>query len=153
MRVKGYKKLITTVGKILGGEPQDIIDEEEGLIYVGGLWELVHPRHVDESDEALAPDLKAELLENPRKIGSANLLYVQNMIEKYWQDNPVVITKKLPPTSNVVNKEECVKAFTTHVLDELVQERLVRIIPDIKRKQVLKLVVDNTEKEDRNVAI
>ena len=81
MRVKGYKKLITTVGKILGGEPQDIIDEEEGLIYVGGLWELVHPRHVDESDEALAPDLKAELLENPRKIGSANLLYVQNMIE------------------------------------------------------------------------
>ncbi len=32
MRVKGYKKLITTVGKILGGEPQDIIDEEEGLM-------------------------------------------------------------------------------------------------------------------------
>ena len=70
----GYKKLLIKVEEILEDTPQDIVDEEEGVVYTGGLWELVSPRDVNTEDESLSDSLKAELLENPRKIGSANLM-------------------------------------------------------------------------------
>tara|TARA_R110000744_G_scaffold15538_1_gene43239 strand:+ start:2233 stop:2751 length:519 start_codon:yes stop_codon:yes gene_type:complete len=153
MKIKknGYKNLLIKVEEILEDTPQDIVDEEEGIIYTGGLWELVSPRDINE-DESISDSLKAELLENPRKIGSANLMYVQTLVEKYCENNPTVFTK-LPKTANVVSIDECVKSFTTHVLDELIEEKKVRVMPHIKREQSFKLVVDNTQEETSNVSI
>ena len=148
----GYKKLLIKVEEILEDTPQDIVDEEEGVVYTGGLWELVSPRDVNTEDESLSDSLKAELLENPRKIGSANLMYVQTLLEKYCKSNPMILTK-LPKTANVVSPDECVKSFTSHVLDELIEEKIVRIMPHIKRKQSIKLVIDNTLGETSNVAV
>ena len=91
------------------------------------------------------------MIDNPRKIGSANLLYAQDLIEKYCINNPAYVNK-LPKTSNVVSIEDCVKAFYTHILDELVDEKVVRVMPHIKREQSIKLVVDNTREETANVA-
>ena len=150
----GYKNLLTKVEEILEDTPQDIVDDEEGIVYTGGLWELVSPRDVnfDDDDEVLSDSLKAELIENPRKIGSANLMYVQNLIETYCTSNPIVV-KKLPKTANIVSMDECVKSFTSHVLDELIEEKIVRVMPHIKREQSIKLVVDNTRKETSNGAV
>ena len=78
-------------------------------------------------------------------------MYVQDLIEKYCDNNPAYVNK-LPKTSNVVSIEDCVKAFYTHILDELVKEKIVRVMPHIKREQSIKLVVDNTRKEKSNVA-
>ena len=149
----GYKNLLTKVEEILEDTPQDIVDDEEGIVYTGGLWELVSPRDVnfDDDDEVLSDSLKAELIENPRKIGSANLMYVHTLLEKYCKSNPIVITK-LPKTANIVSPEECVNSFTSHVIDELIKERIVRVMPHIKREQSFKLVIDNTRKEKSNVA-
>ena len=154
MKIKknGYKNLLIKVEEILGDNPQDIVDDEEGVIYTGGLWELVSPRNIDTEDESISESLKAELLENPRKIGSANLMYVQTLVEKYCKSNPTVFTK-LPKTANVVSLDECVKSFTTHVLDELIEEKKVRVMPHIKREQSIKLVIDNTQEETSNVSI
>ena len=154
MKIKknGYKNLLIKVEEILGDNPQDIVDDEEEVIYTGGLWELVSPRNVNMEDESISESLKAELLENPRKIGSANLLYVNELVEKYCTSNPTVLTK-LPKAANVVTLDECVKSFTTHVLDELIEEKIVRVMPHIKREQSIKLVVDNTQKETSNVSI
>ena len=103
MKIKknGYKNLLIKVEEILGDNPQDIVDDEEEVIYTGGLWELVSPRNVNMEDESISESLKAELLENPRKIGSANLMYVQTLVENYCKSNPTVFTK-LPKTANVV---------------------------------------------------
>ena len=154
MKIKknGYKNLLIEVEEILGDNPQDIVDDEEEVIYTGGLWELVSPRNVNMEDESISESLKAELLENPRKIGSANLLYAQTLVENYCKSNPTVFTK-LPKTANVVSLDECVKSFTTHVLDELIEEKKVRVMPHIKREQSFKLVVDNTQEETSNVSI
>ena len=143
----GYKKLLNKVSTILEDDPQDIIDEEQGLIYAGGLWELVHPRIIKDNDTSLSDSLKEEIIDNPRKIGSANLMYVQDLIEKYCEQNPSTVKK----TSNVVSLEECVKMFTSHILDDLIEEKIVRVMPHIKREQSIKLVVDNTRKETANV--
>ena len=150
----GYKNLLTKVEEILEDTPQDIVDDEEGIVYTGGLWELVSPRDVnfDDDDEVLSDSLKAELIENPRKIGSANLMYVHTLLEKYCKSNPIVITK-LPKIANIVSPEECVNSFTSHVIDELIKERIVRVMPHIKREQSIKLVVDNTRKETSNGAV
>ena len=83
MKKNGYEKLLRKVLEILEDNPQDIVDEDEGVIYTGGLWELVSPRNIDTDDESISETLKAELQENPRKIGSANIMYVQNLIETY----------------------------------------------------------------------
>ena len=154
MKIKknGYKNLLIKVEEILGDNPQDIVDDEEEVIYTGGLWELVSPRNVNMEDESISESLKAELLENPRKIGSANLMYVQNLIETYCTSNPIVV-KKLPKTANIVSMDECVKSFTSHVLDELIEEKIVRVMPHIKREQSIKLVVDNTREETSNVSV
>ena len=152
MKKNGYEKLLRKVLEILEDNPQDIVDEDEGVIYTGGLWELVSPRNVNTEDESLSETLKAELQENPRKIGSANLMYVQNLIETYCTSNPIVV-KKLPKTANIVSMDECVKSFTSHVLDELIEEKIVRVMPHIKREQSIKLVVDNTREETSNVSV
>ena len=152
MKKNGYEKLLRKVLEILEDNPQDIVDEDEGVIYTGGLWELVSPRNIDTDDESISDTLKAELQENPRKIGSANLMYVQNLIETYCTSNPIVV-KKLPKTSNIVSMDECVKSFTSHVLDELIEEKIVRVMPHIKREQSIKLVVDNTREETSNVSV
>jgi len=151
IRKNGYRKLLKRVSYILEDNPQDIVDDDEGLIYTGGLWELVSPRQIDEEDESIPDSLKEEIIDNPRKIGSANLMYVQDLIEKYCVTNPTYVNK-LPKTSNVVSLEACVKAFTTHILDELIEEKIVRVMPHIKREQSIKLVVDNTREEKSNVA-
>ena len=151
IRKNGYQKLLKRVSHILEDNPQDIVDDDEGLVYTGGLWELVFPREIDEEDDSLSDSLKEEIFDNPRKIGSANLMYVQDLIEKYCDNNPAYVNK-LPKTSNVISVEECVKAFTTHILDELIEEKIVRVMPHIKREQSIKLVVDNTRKEKSNVA-
>ena len=151
IKKNGYQKLLKRVSHILEDNPQDIVDDDEGLVYTGGLWELVSPRKIDEEDESLSDSLKEEIIDNPRKIGSANLMYVQDLIEKYCDNNPAYVNK-LPKTSNVISVEECVKAFTTHILDELIEEKIVRVMPHIKREQSIKLVVDNTRKEKSNVA-
>jgi len=152
MKKNGYEKLLRKILKILEDNPQDIVDEDEGVIYTGGLWELVSPRNIDTDDESISETLKAELQENPRKIGSANLMYVQNLIETYFTSNPIVV-KKLPKTANIVSMDECVKSFTSHVLDELIEEKIVRVMPHIKREQSIKLVVDNTREETSNVSV
>jgi len=152
MKKNGYEKLLRKVLEILEDNPQDIVDEDEGVIYTGGLWELVSPRNIDTDDESISETLKAELQENPRKIGSANLMYVQTLLEKYCKSNPMILTK-LPKTANVVSLDECVKSFTTHVLDELIEEKIVRVMPHIKREQSIKLVVDNTREETSNVSV
>ena len=154
MKIKknDYKNLLIKIEEILEDNPQDIIDDEEGVIYTGGLWELVSPRNVDTEDKSISELLKAELLENPRKIGSANLMYVTELVEKYCKSNPTVFTK-LPKTANVVTLDECVRSFATHVIDELIEEKIVRVMPHIKREQSIKLVVDNTQKETSNVSI
>lgn len=151
IRKNGYRKLLKRVSHILEDNPQDIVDDDEGLIYTGGLWELVSPRQIDDEDEAISDSLKEEIIDNPRKIGSANLMYVQDLIEKYCNNNPAYVNN-LPKTSNVVSLEACVKAFTTYVLDELIEEKIVRVMPHIKREQSFKLVIDNTRKEKSNVA-
>ena len=151
IKKNGYQKLLKRVSYILEDDPQDIVDEDEGITYTGGLWELASPRQIDDEDESISDFLKEEIIDNPRKIGSANLLYVQDLIEKYCVNNPAYVSK-LPATSNVVTLEACVKAFTTHVLDELVEEKIVRVLPHIKREQSIKLIVDNTRKEKSNVA-
>ena len=74
-------------------------------------------------------------------------MYVQDLIEKYCEQNPSTVKK----TSNVVSLEECVKMFTSHILDDLIEEKIVRVMPHIKREQSIKLVVDNTRKETANV--
>ena len=148
----GYKKLLIKVEEILEDTPQDIVDDEKGVIYTGGLWELVSPRDVNTEDESLSDSLKVELLENPRKIGSANLMYAHTLLEKYCKSNPIVLTN-LPKTANVVSLEECVRSFTSHVIDELIEEKIVRIMPHIKRKQSIKLVIDNTQEETSNVSV
>ena len=150
-RKNGYHKLIQRITHILEDNPQDIVDDDEGFIYTGGLWELVSAREINEEDDSMSDSLKEELNDNPRKIGSANLLYVQDLVEKYCINNPAYVSK-LPKTSNVVSMEDCVKAFYTHILDELVEEKVVRIMPHIKREQSIKLVVDNTREEKANVA-
>ena len=152
MKKNGYEKLLRKVLEILEDNPQDIVDEDQGVIYTGGRWELGSPRNVNTEDESLSETLKAELLENPRKIGSANLMYVQNLIETYCTSNPIVV-KKLPKTANIVSMDECVKSFTSHVLDELIEEKIVRVMPHIKREQSIKLVVDNTREETSNVSV
>ena len=152
MKKNGYEKLLRKVLEILEDNPQDIVDDDEGLVYTGGLWELVFPREIDEEDESISNSLKEEMIDNPRKIGSANLMYVQDLIEKYCDNNPAYVNK-LPKTSNVISLEACVKAFTTHVLDELIEEKIVRVMPHIKREQSIKLVVDNTRKETSNGAV
>ena len=152
IRKNGYRKLLKSVSHILEDNPQDIVDDDEGLVYTGGLWELVFPREIDEEDESISDSLKEEMIDNPRKIGSANLMYVQDLIEKYCVTNPAYVNK-LPKTSNVICVEECVKAFTTHILDELIEEKIVRVMPHIKREQSIKLVVDNTREEKSNVSI
>ena len=152
MKKNGYEKLLRKVLEILEDNPQDIVDEDEGVIYTGGLWELVSPRNIDTDDESISETLKAELQENPRKIGSANLMYVQNLIETYCTSNPIVV-KNLPKTANIVSMDECVKSFTSHVLDELIEEKIVRVMPHIKREQSIKLVVDNTREETSNVSV
>jgi hypothetical protein len=152
MKKNGYEKLLRKILKILEDNPQDIVDEDEGVIYTGGLWELVSPRNIDTDDESISETLKAELQENPRKIGSANLMYVQNLIETYYTNNPIVV-KKLPKTANIVSMDECVKSFTSHVLDDLIEEKIVRVMPHIKREQSIKLVVDNTREETSNVSV
>ena len=152
MKKNGYEKLLRKILKILEDNPQDIVDEDEGVIYTGGLWELVSPRNIDTDDESISETLKAELQENPRKIGSANLMYVQNLIETYFTSNPIVV-KKLPKTANIVSMDECVKSFTSHVLDDLIEEKIVRVMPHIKREQSIKLVVDNTREETSNVSV
>ena len=73
MKKNGYEKLLRKVLEILEDNPQDIVDEDEGVIYTGGLWELVSPRNVNTEDESLSETLKAELLENPRKISSPTM--------------------------------------------------------------------------------
>ena len=83
IRKNGYKRLIKRVSRILADHPQDIVDETEGIVYTGGLWELVSAREIDIDDETIADTIKEEILDNPRKIGSANLMYVQDLIEKY----------------------------------------------------------------------
>jgi hypothetical protein len=149
-RRNGYKKLINRVSRILADNPQDIVDEDQGLVYTGGLWELVSAREIDIDDDSIAESIKEEILDNPRKIGSANLMYVQDMIEKYCLNNPSSLSR-LPKSSNVVSLDECVKSFTTHVLDELIEDKIVRVMPHIKREQSIKLVIDNTRKESANV--
>ena len=150
-RKNGYHKLIQRITHILEDNPQDIVDDDQGLIYTGGLWELVSPREVNEEDDTISNSLKEELIDNPRKIGSANLLYAQDLIEKYCVNNPAYVNK-LPKTSNVVSIDDCVKTFYTYILDELVDEKVVRVMPHIKREQSIKLVVDNTREETANVA-
>ena len=152
MKKNGYEKLLRKVLEILEDNPQDIVDEDEGVIYTGGLWELVSPRNIDTDDESISETLKAELQENPRKIGSANIMYVQNLIETYCTSNPIVV-KKVPNTAYIVSMDECVKSFTSHVLDELIEEKIVRVMPHIKREQSIKLVVDNTREETSNVSV
>ena len=152
MKKNGYEKLLRKVLEILEDNPQDIVDEDEGVIYTGGLWELVSPRNIDTDDESISETLKAELQENPRKIGSDNLIYAQTIVENYCKSNPTVFTK-LPKAANVVTLNECVKSFTTHVLDELIEEKIVRVMPHIKREQSIKLVVDTTQEETSNVSI
>ena len=93
IRKNGYQKLLKRVSHILEDNPQDIVDDDEGLIYTGGLWELVSPRQIDEEDEAITGSLKEEIIDNPRKIGSANLMYVQDLIEKYCDNNPAYVNK------------------------------------------------------------
>ena len=152
-RNNGYKRLLNRVSRILKDNPQDIVDDQEGIIYTGGLWELVSAREVDIDDESIDDSIKEDILDNPRKIGSANLMYVQDLIEKYCVNNPSLSLARLPRTSNVVSIEDCVKSFTTHVLDELIEDKIVRVMPHIKREQSIKLVVDNTRKESANVAV
>tara|TARA_R110002020_G_scaffold29767_14_gene94061 strand:+ start:8190 stop:8657 length:468 start_codon:yes stop_codon:yes gene_type:complete len=152
IRRNGYKRLINRVSRILKDNPQDIVDDQEGLIYTGGLWELVAAREIDLDDESIEDVIKEEILDNPRKIGSANLMYVHDLIEKYCVNNPSSLAR-LPKTSNVVSIEECVKSFTTHVINELVEDKIVRVMPHIKREQSIRLVVDNTRKESANVAV
>jgi hypothetical protein len=152
IRKNGYKRLIKRVSRILADHPQDIVDETEGIVYTGGLWELVSAREIDIDDETIADTIKEEILDNPRKIGSANLMYVQDLIEKYCVNNPASLTR-LPKASNVVSIEQSIKSFTTHVLDELIEDKIVRVMPHIKREQSIKLVVDNTRKESSNVSI
>ena len=151
IRKNGYKRLIKRVSRILADHPQDIVDETEGIVYTGGLWELVSAREIDIDDETIADTIKEEILDNPRKIGSANLMYVQDLIEKYCVNNPASLTR-LPKASNVVSIEQSIKSFTTHVLDELIEDKIVRVMPHIKREQSIKLVVDNTREETANVA-
>ena len=152
IRKNGYKRLIKRVSRILADHPQDIVDETEGIVYTGGLWELVSAREIDIDDETIADTIKEEILDNPRKIGSANLMYVQDLIEKYCVNNPASLTR-LPKASIVVSIEQSIKSFTTHVLDELIEDKIVRVMPHIKREQSIKLVVDNTRKESSNVSI
>ena len=152
IRKNGYKRLIKRVSRILADHPQDIVDETEGIVYTGGLWELVSAREIDIDYETIADTIKEEILDNPRKIGSANLMYVQDLIEKYCVNNPASLTR-LPKASNVVSIEQSIKSFTTHVLDELIEDKIVRVMPHIKREQSIKLVVDNTRKESSNVSI
>ena len=152
IRKNGYKRLIKRVSRILADHPQDIVDETEGIVYTGGLWELVSAREIDIDDETIADTIKEEILDNPRKIGTANLMYVQDLIEKYCVNNPASLTR-LPKASNVVSIEQSIKSFTTHVLDELIEDKIVRVMPHIKREQSIKLVVDNTRKESSNVSI
>ena len=152
IKKNGYKKLLNKISHILEDNPQDIVDESQGVVYTGGLWELVHPRTINNDDSSLSESLKEEILSNPRKIGSANLMFVHDLIEKYCERNPATLPK-LPKTSNVVTIEECVKSFTTHVIDDLMEEKILRVMPHIKREQSIKLVVDNTRKETANVRI
>ena len=86
-RKNGYHKLIQRITHILEDNPQDIVDDDEGFIYTGGLWELVSAREINEEDDSMSDSLKEELIDNPRKIGSANLLYVQDLVEKLHEDN------------------------------------------------------------------
>ena len=152
VRRNGYKRLLNRVSRILKDNPQDIVDETEGIIYTGGLWELVSAREIDIEDDTIADTVKEEILDNPRKIGSANLMYVQDLIEKYCVNNPASLSR-LPKSSNVVSIEECVKSFTTHDLDELIEDKIVRVMPHIQREQSIRLVVDNTRKESSNVSV
>ena len=39
-RKNGYHKLIQRITHILEDNPQDIVDDDQGFIYTGGLWEL-----------------------------------------------------------------------------------------------------------------
>ena len=54
MKKNGYEKLLRKVLEILEDNPQDIVDEDEGVIYTGGLWELVSPRNIDTDDESIS---------------------------------------------------------------------------------------------------
>ena len=58
IRKNGYQKLLKRVSHILEDNPQDIVDDDEGLVYTGGLWELVFPREIDEEDDSLSDSLK-----------------------------------------------------------------------------------------------
>ena len=69
VRRNGYKRLLNRVSRILKDNPQDIVDETEGIIYTGGLWELVSAREIDIEDDTIADTVKEEILDNPRKIG------------------------------------------------------------------------------------
>ena len=64
-------------------ELQDIIDAENEI----------EIEEIDIEDDTIADTVKEEILDNPRKIGSANLMYVQDLIEKYCVNNPASLSR------------------------------------------------------------
>ena len=57
-RKNGYHRLIQRITHILEDNPQDIVDDDQGFIYTGGLWELVSAREVKEDDDTISDSLK-----------------------------------------------------------------------------------------------
>ena len=72
-------KSLQTLDEFADLATYDLIDKEEGIF-----------REIDIEDDTIADTVKEEILDNPRKIGSANLMYVQDLIEKYCVNNPAL---------------------------------------------------------------
>ena len=118
-----YTELKKIIVNVLEQIPLPLIDEASNDIYAGYLYEFTEPREYT--------DVVADKKYTSREIGASNIYTALIFVSRYMT--------QFEGNDSAENHTDVLTA----IFKELEEERLIREIPEIKRKKI-KLVVDNT---------
>lgn len=121
--MKKYAELKKIIVDVLKQTPLPLLDETSNDIYAGYLYEFVEPREYT--------DVVVDKTYTSREIGASNIYTALIFVSRYMT--------QFEGNDSIENHTEVLTA----VLKELEEERIIRELPEIKRKRI-KLVVDNT---------